>query len=106
MFQNCSPANHAFMAESAQASAFMASDYFDASKIPYNPKGRLIADLVDYPNINGYKAVAVATNGRGLGLGGFTSQEEANQVVLGACQIIAKKKCKIFAEGDRLKTKK
>ena len=74
--------------------------------MPYVPQGRLVNDLATYEALTGFKAMAVAKNGVGLGFSRsqYISQEDANKAVLAACQVLAQNEpCSLFAEGNQLK---
>ncbi len=85
---------------------FLAGDTFSVDKLPALESSLLYNIKNNYDNHSGFKAIALAANGKGASWGGpgFNSQEDVNKVMLERCQLVSNNlPCAIFAEGDTVK---
>ena len=88
-----------------QAATFSAGDTFTPTVTPYTLNGPIVGQIMLYSQVQGFKAIAVAENGQGYAGGdpAFTSQAEADEVILERCQLSSgNQPCALFASGDTL----
>jgi hypothetical protein len=85
---------------------FKAGEKVSSLKLPYKPSEDFKKRVTAYLSYKGFKAIAMAENGIGVAQtdSAFTSQKEANDIMLERCQLLAgNMPCALLAEGNLYK---